>query len=76
MTSLDDLQRYASHLSGDDHRRLSTLTTMAEHKGACESLLAAMTLLRRLGHGDAADVLLEHVAALVPEVKPIEEVTP
>lgn len=56
-------------MTADLQPRLDTIAAMAEHKGACEALLAAARLLRATGHRDAADVLLDNVPALVPEVE-------
>lgn len=46
---------------------LDHITSMAEHKGACEALLNAARLLRASGHRDAAELLIERVPNLVPE---------
>ena len=56
--------------------RIEHIAVMAEHKGACEALLAACRLLRRCGHGDAAELLIENLESLVPEVEALSEVQP
>ena len=53
--------------------KVETIAAVAEHKGACEALLAACRLLRASGHRDAANLLIENVPALVPEVPTLPE---
>ena len=50
---------------------LDTLSTLAEHKGACEALLQAARLLRKCGHREAAMLVLENVDNLVPAPEPL-----
>lgn len=50
---------------------VDTLSAVAEHKGACQALLAAAKLLRKCGHRDAALLVLENVDNLVPAPEPL-----
>lgn len=56
--------------------QFESIAALAEHKGACEALLAAARLLRRCGHAPAADLLIENVSNLVPEVPTLPEMMP
>ena len=48
---------------------LARHATMAKHAGACEALLAACRLLRLADHRDAANLIIDHISALVPAVE-------
>lgn len=45
---------------------IQTVVDIAQHKGACETLLAASRLLRKHGHHDAALLILQSAEDLVP----------
>jgi hypothetical protein len=49
----------------DRQNRLEGLVTMAQHKGACEALLAACRLLRANKHHEASDLLIEQLEKIV-----------